>query len=257
MAKPLAVELKKKTRLEKSAESYVIPFDRIGIRDVPLVGGKNASLGELTRIGIPVPPGFALSVLFYREFLSKSGLTAYIRKQLAGLDVSNVEELQKVGGSIRSRILSSSFPSNLEEAIREGYLALSGGAAAPVAVRSSATTEDMADASFAGQQDTYLNVVGEEKVLDCAKKCIASLFTDRAISYRAKMGFDHIDFGLSVGIQKMVNSETAGVMFTIDPDSGNENFIVIDSSWGLGESVVSGKIIPDKFFIYKKTGEII
>lgn len=198
-----------------------------------------------------------MSVLFSREFLSKSGSTDYIRKQLAGLDVSNVEELQKVGGSIRSRILSSSFPSNLEEAIREGYLALSGGAALPVAVRSSATTEDMADASFAGQQDTYLNVVGEEKVLDCTKKCIASLFTDRAISYRAKMGFDHIDVGLSVGIQKMVNSEAAGVMFTIDPDSGNENFIVIDSSWGLGESVVSGKVNPDKFFIYKKTGEIV
>ncbi|MGA8857269.1 MAG: phosphoenolpyruvate synthase [Candidatus Bathyarchaeia archaeon] len=257
MAKPPAIELNKETPLETTAESYVIPFDRIAIRDVPLVGGKNASLGELTRIGIPVPPGFALSVLFYREFLSKSGSTDYIRKQLAGLDVSNVEELQKVGGSIRSRILSSSFPSNLEEAIREGYLALSEGAALPVAVRSSATTEDMADASFAGQQDTYLNVVGEEKVLDCTKKCIASLFTDRAISYRAKMGFDHIDVGLSVGIQKMVNSEAAGVMFTIDPDSGNENFIVIDSSWGLGESVVSGKIIPDKFFIYKKTGEIV
>jgi len=253
MAKPL----KKKTPLETNAESYVIPFDRIAIHDVPLVGGKNASLGELTRIGIPVPPGFALSLLFYREFLSKSGSTDYIRKQLAGLDVSNVEELQKVGGSIRSRILSSSFPSNLEKTIREGYLALSGGAALPVAVRSSATTEDMADASFAGQQDTYLNVVGEEKVLNCTKKCIASLFTDRAISYRAKMGFDHIDVGLSVGIQKMVNSEAAGVMFTIDPDSGNENFIVIDSSWGLGESVVSGKIIPDKFFIYKETGEVV
>jgi pyruvate,water dikinase len=256
MVKPLAIELNKKPPLETS-ESYVVPFDRIAIRDVPLVGGKNASLGELTRIGIPVPPGFALSVLFYREFLSKSGLTDYIRKELAGLDVSNVEELQKVGGSIRSRILNSSFPSNLEEAIREGYLALSGGAALPVAVRSSATTEDSADASFAGQQDTYLNVVGEEKVFDCTKKCIASLFTDRAVSYRAKMGFDHVDVGLSVGIQKMVNSEAAGVTFTIDPDSGNENFIVIDSSWGLGESVVSGKVIPDKFFIYKKTGEVV
>jgi len=256
MAKPLAIQ-QNKTRLETSAEPYAIPFDRIAIRDVPLVGGKNASLGELTRIGIPVPPGFALSVRFHREFLSKSGLTDYIRKQLAGFDVSNVEELQKVGGNIRSRILDSSFPSNLEEAIREGYLALSGSAALPVAVRSSATAEDLAGASFAGQQDTYLNVVGEEKVVDCAKKCIASLFTDRAITYRAKMGFDHIDVGLSVGIQKMINSEAAGVVFTIDPDSGNENFVVIDSSWGLGESVVSGKVIPDKFFIYKKTGEIV
>ena len=118
MPKPLAVELNNKTPLEKNAESYVIPFDRIGIRDVPLVGGKNASLGELTRIGIPVPPGFALSVRFYREFLSKSGSTDYIRKQLVGLDVTNVEELQNVGGRIRSKILTSSFPSNLEETIR-------------------------------------------------------------------------------------------------------------------------------------------
>ena len=256
MPKP-PVEPNNKSSLEKSDESYVIPFEQIGIQDVPLVGGKNASLGELTRIGIPVPPGFALSVRFYRDFLIESGLTDYIRKQLGGLDIDNVEELQKVGARIRARILSSSFPANLDKAIMEGYLTLSGGAPLPVAVRSSATTEDLAGASFAGQQDTYLNVVGEEKVLDCAKKCIASLFTDRAISYRAKMGFDHIDVGLSVGIQTMVNSEAAGVMFTIDPDSGNENFIVIDSSWGLGESVVSGKVIPDKFFIYKKTAEIV
>lgn len=257
MPKPLVMELKKKTPLETSAGPYLIPFDQITIRDVPTVGGKNASLGELTRIGIPVPPGFALSVLFYREFLSESGLTAYIRKQMEGLDVGNVEELQKVGGAIRTRILNAAFPSHLEEAIREGYLALCKGAEIPVAVRSSATAEDMAGASFAGQQDTYLNVVGEEKVLECAKKCIASLFTDRAISYRAKMAIEHIDVGLSVGIQKMVNSESAGVIFTIDPDSGNENFVVIDSNWGLGESVVSGKVIPDKFFIYKKTGEIV
>ncbi len=254
------MELDHDRRLKTSAaiaSSYVIPFGRIGIRDVPLVGGKNASLGELTRIGIPVPPGFALSVEFYREFLKANGLTDHVREQLAGLDTSDVERLQKVGDNIRSQILDSEFPSHLRNAIREGYLALSGGAALPVAVRSSATAEDLADSSFAGQQDTYLNVVGEEEVLECTKKCIASLFTDRATSYRAKRGFDHMDVGLSVGIQKMVNSEAAGVMFTIDPDSGNENVMVIDSCWGLGESVVSGKVIPDKFFIYKKNGEVI
>ncbi len=258
MTKPIVTELDQDMRSGVStATSYVIPFDRIGIRDVPLVGGKNASLGELTRIGIPVPPGFALSVVFYREFLNETGLIAHIREQLTGLDTGDVERLQKVGKNIRSKILSSEFPPHLREQVAEGYLELSGGAALPVAVRSSATAEDLADASFAGAQDTYLNVVGEEKVMECAKKCIASLFTDRAISYRTKKGFDHLDVGLSVGIQKMVNSEAAGVMFTIDPDSGNENVIVIDSNWGLGESVVSGKVIPDKFYIYKRTGEIV
>jgi pyruvate,water dikinase len=258
MTKPIVMGLDQNTPSgTSSANSYVIPFDRIGIRDVPLVGGKNAGLGELTRIGIPVPPGFALSVVFYREFLNASGLIEYIREQLTGLDTTDVERLQKVGSNIRSKILGSEFPPHLREAIREGYLELSRGTALPVAVRSSATAEDLADASFAGQQDTYLNVVGEEQVLECAKKCIASLFTDRAISYRAKKGFDHMDVGLSVGIQKMVDSEVAGVLFTIDPDSGNENLMVIDSSWGLGESVVSGKVIPDKFFIYKKTGKIV
>ena len=258
MTKPIVTELDQDMRSGvPTATSYVIPFDRIGIRDVPLVGGKNASLGELTRIGIPVPPGFALSVVFYREFLNETGLIAHIREQLTGLDTGDVERLQKVGKNIRSKILSSEFPPHLREQIAEGYLELSRGAALPVAVRSSATAEDLADASFAGAQDTYLNVVGEEKVMECAKKCIASLFTDRAISYRAKKGFDHLDVGLSVGIQKMVNSEAAGVMFTIDPDSGNENVIVIDSNWGLGESVVSGKVIPDKFYIYKRTGEIV
>lgn len=260
MTKPIAMELDENMKPKASAAasgSYVIPFGKIGIGDVPIVGGKNASLGELTRIGIPVPPGFALSVLFYREFLSQSGLSSYIHDHLENLNVSDVEELQKVGSKIRARIVGTEFPTHLEEAIREGYLALSGGAALPVAVRSSATAEDSEDASFAGQQDTYLNVTGEERVLECAKKCIASLFTDRAISYRVKKGFDHMDIGLSVGIQKMVNSEASGVIFTIDPDSGNENVIVIDSSWGLGESVVSGKVIPDKFFIYKKNGRII
>ncbi len=257
MAKPTVMELDQNMPSKVRTDSYVIPFERIGIGDIPLVGGKNASLGELTRIGITVPPGFALSVGFYREFLNGSGLAEYIRDQLNGLNISDVEDLQKVGGNIRSKILGSEFAPNLREAIREGYLALSGGAPLPVAVRSSATAEDLADSSFAGQQDTYLNVVGEAKVLDCARRCIASLFTDRAISYRAKRGFDHMDVGLSVGIQKMVNSEAAGVIFTIDPDSGNENVMVIDSCWGLGESVVSGKVIPDKFFIYKKNGEIV
>jgi pyruvate,water dikinase len=227
------------------------------MRDLPIVGGKNASLGELTRIGMPVPQGFALSVAFYREFIEANGLKEYINGQLTKLDISNVEQLQKVGSSIRSRILASEFPPQLKEAVRIGYAGLCDGRKVEVAVRSSATAEDLADASFAGQQDTYLNVVGEDKVLDCTKRCIASLFSDRAISYRAKRGFDHVDVGLSVGVQRMVNSDSSGVMFTIDPDSGNENVMVIDSSWGLGEAVVGGKVVPDKFFVYKKNGGIV
>lgn len=246
-----------KSKSEGTRPTYVLSFDEIGMGDVASVGGKNASLGELIRIGMPVPQGFALTVAFYREFLNKNGLAEYIRDQLSDLDIKDVERLQKVGNSIRSRILESEFPPKLREEIRKGYRTLNGATDIPVAVRSSATAEDMADASFAGQQDTYLNVIGEEGLLESAKRCIASLFSDRAISYRQKRGIDHMDVGLSVGIQQMVNSDAAGVMFTIDPDSGNENVMVIDSSWGLGESVVSGKVIPDKFFIYKKNREVV
>jgi len=243
--------------LASENEVYVIPFDRIRLSDLPKVGGKNSSLGELTSAGIAVPPGFALSVAFYRKFVEANHLREYISQQLAALNVGNVEELQKVGERIRSKILSSEFPMELKEALGSGYENLCGVLNAPVAVRSSATAEDLEDASFAGQQDTYLNVVGEEKVLECTKRCIASLFTDRAISYRTKKGFDHTEVGLSVGIQRMVNSDSSGVMFTIDPDSGNENVVVVDSSWGLGETVVGGKVVPDKFFVYKKNGLIL
>lgn len=246
-----------KSNSEGTAERYVVPLDQVGMQDVPSVGGKNASLGELTKIGMPVPPGFALTVHFYREFLNRNGLRQYIKDQLVNLDINNVEQLQKVGRSIRQRIVASEFPPELKKQIKQGYSSLGRGVDVPVAVRSSATAEDMADASFAGQQDTYLQVIGEARVLESAKKCIASLFSDRAISYRTKRGFDHLDVGLSVGIQRMVKSDSAGVMFTIDPDSGNENVMVIDSSWGLGETVVSGKVVPDKFFIYKKSGEVI
>jgi pyruvate,water dikinase len=235
----------------------VLPFDRLGISDVPLVGGKNASLGELTRIGMPVPDGFALTVAFYREFLNSNGLRQFIRDQLAGLDINDIERLQKVGNKIRTKILSTEFPTHLRKEIVRAYVAMCNGVEIPVAIRSSATAEDLADASFAGQQDTYLNVIGEELVLESTKKCIASMFSDRAISYRTKRGIDHLNVGLSVGIQKMVHSDTAGVIFTIDPDSGNDRVMVIDSSWGLGESVVSGKVNPDEFFVYKKNGRVV
>jgi len=241
----------------RDSGAYVIPFDRVRVGDVDIVGGKNASLGELTSIGVPVPPGFALSVAFYRKFVGSNGLRDYIERQLNSLKVGNVEELQRVGGDIRARILASPFPSELSDAVCYGYAVLCNGVDVPVAVRSSATAEDLDAASFAGQQDTYLNVVGEEKVLECTKRCIASLFTDRAISYRSKRGFNHLQVGLSIGIQRMIESDCSGVMFTIDPDSGNGNVMVVDSSWGLGEAVVGGKVVPDKFFVYKRNGAIL
>ena len=261
MTKSVAMELEpgRESSAGTRADLYVLPFDRIDMRDLPVVGGKNASLGELTQLGIPVPPGFALSVSFYRDFLEANGLREYISCQLTGLDTGDVEQLQKVGRNIRSKITATEFPPQLRATVSEAYAKLSDGTKfeLAVAVRSSSTAEDLADSSFAGQQDTYLNVVGEDKVLDCTRLCIASLFSDRAISYRAKRGFDHVDVGLSVGIQRMVNSDAAGVIFTIDPDSGNENVMVVDSNWGLGESVVGGKVVPDKFFVYKKNGGII
>jgi len=237
--------------------AYVRFYDQVGIDDVSLVGGKNASLGELTSIGLPVPPGFALTVEFYRSFLEQNGLSRYINEKLEELDITDIEKLQKTGSEIRSKILAADFPPKLKDEIRRAYRDLTRLGEFPVAVRSSATAEDMADASFAGQQDTYLNVIGAENVLESVKRCLASLFSDRAISYRSKRGFNHMDVGLSVGIQKMVNSESSGVIFTIDPDSGNENIMVIDSSWGLGEAVVSGKVIPDKFFIFKRNSEVV
>jgi pyruvate,water dikinase len=227
------------------------------MRDLPSVGGKNASLGELTSMGIPVPPGFALSVAFYRKFIEVNGLKEYISDQLTNLDIGDIEQLQEVGAKIRSKILHSEFPPKLRDAVTTGYAILGDGEEVQVAIRSSATAEDLADASFAGQQDTYLNVVGEDKVLDCTRLCIASLFSDRVISYRAKRGFDHMDVGLSVGIQRMVESDSSGVIFTIDPDSGNDNVMAIDSSWGLGEAVVGGKVVPDKFFVCKRNGAIV
>lgn len=259
MTESVAMRLHEKESNQRASgvDPYVVPFERVGMRDLQSVGGKNASLGELISIGIPVPPGFALSVAFYRKFVEANGLKEYITDQLTNLDIGDVERLQKVGTKIRAKILQSDFPPQLKDAVTTGYAMLGNGEEVQVAVRSSATAEDLADASFAGQQDTYLNVVGEDKVLDCTRLCIASLFSDRAISYRAKRGFDHMDVGLSVGIQRMVESDSSGVMFTIDPDSGNDNVMVIDSSWGLGEAVVGGKVVPDKFFVCKKNGAIV
>lgn len=234
---------------------YIIWFDKVGMNDVSRVGGKNASLGEmignLTNSGIQVPGGFATTADAYREFLVSAGLATDINKMLSSLDVEDIEALGKVGNEIRQRVETADLPKPLEDQILSAYGEL--GNSSSVAVRSSATAEDLPEASFAGQQESFLNVSGEQAVLDSVKKVFASLYNDRAISYRVHQGFDHSEVALSAGIQRMVRSDTgaAGVMFTMDTESGFRDAIFITSSWGLGECVVQGSVNPDEFYAYK------
>ena len=236
---------------------YAIAFDRLGMRDVETVGGKNASLGEmigsLAKLGVRVPGGFATTAQAYRDFLVQGGLDACIRESLASLDVEDVVKLAAVGAQIRQRILSTPFPPGLEKAVRESLREMSGGREIAVAVRSSATAEDLPEASFAGQQETFLNVCGEENVLKAMHEVFASLFNDRAIAYRVHHGFDHSAVALSAGVQHMVRSDlgSSGVMFTLDTDSGFRNVVFITASYGLGETVVQGAVNPDEFYVYK------
>lgn len=239
--------------------SPVIPFEQLGINDIPSVGGKNASLGEmisnLASLGVSVPGGFATTADAFRDFLATSGLNDRIHDLLDQLDVDDVGALTRAGKQIRGWIMEEPLPSNLENAIRESYRAM--GDSVPVAVRSSATAEDLPDASFAGQQETYLNVRGEDQVLIRVREVFASLFNDRAISYRVHQGFDHREVALSAGIQRMVRSETgaSGVMFTLDTESGHRDVVFITASYGLGEMVVQGAVNPDEFYVHKPTLE--
>ncbi|MEK7630184.1 MAG: phosphoenolpyruvate synthase [Patescibacteria group bacterium] len=242
-------------------KQFVIWFKDLTIKDVPLVGGKNAALGEmyacLTPLGINIPNGFALTAYAYRYFLKSTGLDAQIKKILKGLNTKNIKNLQARGKAVRRAIVEAKLPKELEREIAKAYKKLEKmyGADVDTAVRSSATAEDLPGASFAGQQETYLNIRGVSAVLEATKKCIASLFTDRAISYRKDKGFSHFDAALSVGVQKMVRSDAAssGVAFTIDTESGFDKIIVINGSWGLGEMIVQGKVIPDEWIIFKPT----
>ncbi|WP_017325506.1 phosphoenolpyruvate synthase [Synechococcus sp. PCC 7336] len=263
-------------------EAFVLWFEQVGIDDVPLVGGKNASLGEmigqLTAKGIGVPTGFATTARAYRYFMQETGLEPQLRQLFADLDVDNLDSLHRCGRQARNLVLHASFPLELEQAIAAAYLQLCEryGAEAPlcdrlegderevcqrysydtdVAVRSSATAEDLPDASFAGQQETYLNVRGVRSVLEACHRCFASLFTDRAISYRTIQGFDHFDAALSVGVQKMVRSDLAasGVMFSIDTETGFKNAVLVTAAYGLGENVVQGTVNPDEYFVFKPT----
>jgi pyruvate,water dikinase len=244
-------------------KKFILWFDEIGKKDVASVGGKCASLGELAnRVNVPTLPGFAITADAYFYFLEKAGIREFIGKALEDLDTNDMKDLARRGRLIRSKIFSARLPPELEDEIRKNYERLGTrlGIHNPfVAVRSSATAEDLPGASFAGQQETYLNVQGGPDVIKKVKLCMASLFTDRAISYRVDKGFDHMKVGLSVGIQKMGRSDigAAGVMFTIDPDSGFENVVVINGTYGLGEYLVQGKIIPDEFVIFKPTMKIL
>ncbi|MBE9167058.1 phosphoenolpyruvate synthase [Pleurocapsales cyanobacterium LEGE 06147] len=248
-------------RLSGNEQPFILPFQNVGIADIPLVGGKNASLGEmlrqLTPKGINVPDGFATTSYAYRFFIEKAGLEKKLRQLFAQLDVEDVIKLRQVGKQARALILHSPFPSGLQEAIAQAYQKLCDeyGTDTDVAVRSSATAEDLPDASFAGQQETYLNVHGLKQVLEACHKCFASIFTDRAISYRQIKGFDHFDVALSVGVQKMVRSDLAasGVMFSIDTETGFENAVLITAAYGLGENIVQGAVNPDEYLVFKPT----
>ncbi|MFB2836150.1 phosphoenolpyruvate synthase [Floridanema evergladense] len=274
--------LQQKTSPESKDKALVLWFEEVGIADIPLVGGKNASLGEmiqeLTPKGINVPTGFATTAYAYRYFIKGAGLEEKLRQIFSDLDVEDVNNLRERGKQARALILDTPFPPDLQAAIASAYQKLCDrygynkdicdrfqGAAkeqceiqsqdVDVAVRSSATAEDLPDASFAGQQETYLNVHGVRSVLEACHRCFASIFTDRAISYRTIKGFDHFEVALSVGVQKMVRSDLAasGVMFSIDTETGFKNAALVTAAYGLGENVVQGAVNPDEYFVFKPT----
>ena len=242
-------------------DKLILWFEEIGIEDVPLVGGKNASLGEmyqkLTSKGVAVPNGFAITAYAYRHLLKTAGIEKAIEEALDGLDTHDLHNLQERGEKVRNIILNAEFPQDLKDAIAEAYAKMEEiyGKDVDVAVRSSATAEDLPDASFAGQQETYLNIHGMDALLHNCRKCFASLFTNRAISYRHDKGFGQFDVYLSITIQKMVRSDSAssGVMFSIDTESGFENAVFITGAWGLGENVVQGAVNPDEYYVFKPT----
>ncbi|HYA28977.1 MAG TPA: phosphoenolpyruvate synthase [Acidobacteriota bacterium] len=240
---------------------YIRWFSEIGIADVPIVGGKNASLGEMVREltpqGIKVPNGFAITAEAYWHLLRSAKIEQQIKEILSGLDTRDTANLQQRGSAVRHAIMAAPLPQDLQQSIVSAYRDLSKGTNGPmdVAVRSSATAEDLPDASFAGQQETYLNVQGDAALLESCRRCFASLFTDRAISYRQDKGFDHFKIALSIGVQCMVRSDLAssGVMFSIDTETGSQNVVLINAAFGLGENVVQGSINPDEYYVFKPT----
>lgn len=248
-------------RRKSRKTALVLWFKEFGIKDVSLVGGKNASLGEmyrnLTKKKVKIPNGFAVTAYAYHYLTESAGIKDDIKRALRGLDVHNIEDLQKKGHKVRQIILNAEFPEDLNKAIIKAYRKMESkyGKNCDTAVRSSATAEDLPDASFAGQQETFLNIRGDYALLEACKKCFASLFTDRAIAYREEKGYDHFSIGLSIAVQKMVRSDigASGVMFSIDTESGFKDAVLINSAYGLGENVVQGAVNPDEFYVFKPT----
>lgn len=233
---------------------YVLDFKHIKKDLIPLVGGKNASLGEMIHAGIRVPPGFAVTTHSYLHFIEEKGIKDEIYNILSGWDPNDVGALNRASDKVQELIMKVPISEDIQTAIKNSYSVLCGvcgTAAVPVAVRSSATAEDLPNASFAGQQDTYLWIEGDDKLVNSIQRCWASLFTPRAVAYRVKNNFSHEKVLISVGVQKMVNSRAAGVMFTINPTDGDQSKVVLEGSWGLGETVVSGSVNPDKFVVDK------
>ncbi|MDP2925107.1 MAG: phosphoenolpyruvate synthase [Nanoarchaeota archaeon] len=251
----------KKKKITNKKKEFVLWFKDLSIGDVPLVGGKNASLGEmyreLTKQGVKIPNGFAVTAYAYRYFIEKAGIKDDIKEILKDLNTHDMKNLSERGHRVREAILSGEIPDEIKNEIIKAYanLCKQYGPNTDVAVRSSATAEDLPDASFAGQQETFLNIRGERELLEACKKCLASLFTNRAISYRQDKGFDHFSIALSIGIQKMVRSDLAcsGVMFSIDTETGFKDAVFITSSYGLGENIVQGAVNPDEFYVHKPT----
>lgn len=245
---------------QTSSMIYTLPLNSVGINDIPLVGGKNASLGEmlqnLTALGVEIPNGFVITVKAYYQFVEHNHLDKHIKEIVNAIDYDNIESLRRGGMQVRQLILNGRFPKEMSEEIIASYEQLSkqyDQEFTDVAVRSSATAEDLPDASFAGQQETFLNVRGPATLMDCVRNCFASLFTDRAISYRQSFGYDHFQVALSVCIQKMVRSDlgASGVAFSIDTESGFKDAIVINASFGLGEMIVQGSVSPDEYIVFK------
>ena len=237
----------------------ILDFRKLDKSSLPLVGGKNASLGEMINADIRVPPGFAVTTDSYAVFMEKAGINDTIFSLLADLDPDNIDALNQAAEKVQEMIRSAVIPDDVQKSISDGYSLLCKQCevdALPVAVRSSATAEDLPTASFAGQQDTYLWIMEADRVIESVRKCWASLYTPRAISYRVKNDFPHEKVLISVGVQKMVNSRAAGVMFTLNPTDGDISKVVIEGSWGLGETVVSGSVNPDKFVVDKVMLEI-
>ncbi|QDF27834.1 phosphoenolpyruvate synthase [Halarcobacter anaerophilus] len=239
---------------------YIKFFDQLKLTDINTVGGKNASLGQMLSdmqvLGLKVPFGFATTAEAYWLLINQNNLKDKISEKLSGLDISDIDNLQERGKQVRELILNATFPKELEEEIKQAYKILSekySSSNIDVAVRSSGTAEDLPDASFAGQQETFLNVKTQEELIESVKRCFASLFTNRAISYRQSRGFDHMKVALSVGVQKMVRSDQgiSGIMFTIDTESANDKLILINSIYGIGENIVSGRVTPDEFLVFK------